>query len=74
MGEGSGFAWSTSLNGVIIAHASGRTAAMNKIDRPYQKGLGQVTSKDTGETWQRRGGAWTQTVLPTRKRGRSVAA
>ena len=63
-----GSSWQVWLSGSSVGHREGRQAAMNVIDRPYQKGLGKVVHLATGETWERRGGSWTQTQWPARKR------
>lgn len=35
-----------------------RTAAMNRIDRPYRYGYGEVANLVSGERWARKTGSW----------------
>lgn len=63
-----GFSWQAFLGGASAGHASTLKAAMNKIDRPYQRGSGMVKNLQTGETWVRRGGSWSQIQWPMRRR------
>jgi hypothetical protein len=60
--------WQVFLGGDAICHATGRQAAMNRIDRPYRKGLGKIVNTLSGESWERRGGSWHQITTPVRRR------
>lgn len=58
---------------VILAHeyftrARDRQAAQRTVEHPYRYGHVKIRNERTGETWERRGGAWFKMIPSKRER------